>query len=267
MTQPAPQAAYPQPNPYAGYYGGYGYAPWYPPATLPPVPAERPSRPGRSRIANALIAAAVALVTLGAIALAALATAPADTAAPTAGLTQVYSASPAKDPSHWDVSNGCIFADGGLHATRQSSATLCDFRPDGAQDLATGGFYLVADVGPAAALAGQEKPCVEIRAGEDVDTLAFDQQGAYGLRLGGSGSPECAISALLTGTETYAWHTNGITPNRIAVRYDASAAALTIYANGLKIAERPIRLSSPVTLSLGASADGEAVFTHFALYA
>jgi hypothetical protein len=268
MTQPAPRAPYSQPNPYAGYYGAYGYAPWYPPATLPPVPAERPARPGRARIANALIAAAVALVTLGAIALAALAPSlvPANTAAPGAGMSQLYAASPASDPSHWDISSGCVFADGGLHATRQSSATLCDFRPDAVQDLASTGFYLVADVGPAAAVASQQIPCVEIRAGEDAVTLAFDQQGAYGLHVGGS-SGECTVSSGLTATDTYAWHANGITPNRIAVRYDASAATLTGYANGLMVAERSIQLSSPVTLRLGAGADGEAVFTHFSLYA
>jgi hypothetical protein len=269
MTQPAPQSPYPQANSYAGYYGAYGYTPWYPPATLPPVPAERPARPGRARIANALIAAAVALVTLGAIALAALAPslAPADTAAPGAGLSQLYAASLASDAGHWDTSSGCVFADGGLHATRQFSATLCDFRPDAAPDLASSGFYLVADVGPAAAVAGQQKPCIEIRAGEDVVTLAFDQQGAYGLHLVGA-SAECAIGSGLTATETYSWHTNGITPNRIGMRYDASAGTLTVYANGLMVTKvRSVQLSSPVTLRLGASADGEALFTHFSLYA
>jgi hypothetical protein len=221
-----------------------------------------------ARIANVLIATAMALMTLGAIALAALgpSLAPSAASAPGAGLSQVYSADLANDASHWDTSGGCVVADGGLHATRQTSATLCDFRPDAAQDLATSGFYLVADVGPAAAVAGQQKPCIEIQAGEDVLTLAFDQQGAYGLHIVGT-SGECAIGSSLTGPDTYAWHTNGITPNRIGMRYTASAGTLAVYVNGLQIAERAISLSSPITLRLGASADGEAVFTRFSLFA
>ncbi|HEV2238747.1 MAG TPA: hypothetical protein VGR57_18965 [Ktedonobacterales bacterium] len=273
MTRPTPQTPqpypYPQPGPYGGYYTPYGYPQWYPPATQPLTPAERPSRPSRARLANTILAAAIALVTVGALALAALAPSFSGAAAssPSTGLTQVYAAPLTNDNQHWDTSGGCVFDDGGLHATWQTSATLCAFRPDRASDFAASGFYLVAEVGPAVALAHQQKPCVAIQAGEDALTVAFDQTGAYGVHSASAGSG-CVISTagVLLGTDTDAWHTNGITPNRIGVRYDASAGSLAVYVNGQLIATRALQLVDPVTLSLGASGDGEAVFTRFSLY-
>jgi hypothetical protein len=271
MTPPMPQAPYPQANPYAGYYNApYSYYPWYPPAPLPPTPAERPLRPGRARIANALIAVGVVIVTLGAITVAALAPALTSSPAssPAAGLSQVYSAPLTSDDGQWNLSHGCFFGDGGLHATLQRSNTLCDFSASAAPDLASTGFYLEAVVGPAAAVSGQQKPCIVISTGEDAITAAFDQQGGFGLVLpGATGAEACSIGSALVGSGGYAWHTNGITPNRIGVRYDAPTGTLTVYANGLPIATRSIQLLRPISLSLGASADGEAVFTRFSLYA
>jgi hypothetical protein len=274
MTQPTPpaprQAPYPQPGPYAGYYTApYGHAPWYPPTTLPLTPAERPSRPGRARAANMILAVGIALVTLGALALAALAPSfvGGATSSPSAGLSPVYVTPLANDAQHWDTSSGCDFSAGGLHATGQTSATLCAFRPDTSLEIATSGFYLEAEVGPAASVARQQKPCIEIQAGEFALSVAFDQTGAYGIHPASPGS-ECAIgtAGALLGSDTYAWHTNGITLNRIGVRYDASAGGLALYVNRQRIATRTVHLADPVTLSLGASGDGEAVFTRFSLY-
>jgi hypothetical protein len=271
MTPQQPQTPYPQPNSSAGYYSApYGYYPWYPPAQLPPVPAERPPRPERARIANVLIAAGVAIVTLLAIAIASLGPSLVSTGAnsPAAGLNQVYSSRFATDDGQWDTSDGCTFGDGGLHVTLRPANTLCALHSSAAADLASTGFYLEAVVGPSAAVAGQQKPCIQISAGEDVITVAFDQQGGFGLVLPGvTDADPCSIGSAVQGSGGYPWHTNGITENRIGVRYDSSAGTLTAYANGLRIARIAIKLSSPIVLSLGATANGEVMFSHFSLYA
>lgn len=271
MTQPTPppQAPYPQAGPYGGHYPSpYGYYPWYPQVTLPPTPAERPTRPGRARIARIVLAGTIGLVTLGALALAALAPTfdRASERSPSAGLSLVYAAQLTSDATHWDTSSGCDVGDGGLHISGQSIATLCEFRPDAQQDFATSGFYMVAEVGPAAAVSSQQKPCIEVRAGEDLLTVAFDQQGGYGVKSGGV-TTACSTSTSLVAASAFAWHTNGITPNRIALRYDASVSAITLYVNGQRVLTYSVRLEGPVTLGLGASANGEAVFTRFSLYA
>jgi hypothetical protein len=259
----APPASYPL------YYAyPYGYYPWYQPApaTLPPTPAERPARPGGARRANLALSLVLAMATLGALLLAAIAPSLAQYApsAPAGGLTQLYSMSLTSDSGDWELGNGCAFEQGGLHAHLASDATLCAFMPSTSYDLTSQGFYVATTVGPAAALAGLEEPCMQIATTADVYTLAFNQQGSFGFRR--NPSRTCALSGALTPLDTSSWHANGITPNRIAVRYEPDAQTLVVYVNDQQIVAMDAALSGPVQVSLGSSGGGEAVYTSFALY-
>ncbi len=146
------------------------------------------------------------------------------------------------DSGDWELGNGCAFEQGGLHAHLASDATLCAFMPSTSYDLTSRGFYVATTVGPAAALA----------------------QGSFGFRR--NPSRTCALSGALTPLDTSSWHANGITPNRIAVRYEPDAQTLMVYVNDQQIVAMDAALSGPVQVSLGSSGGGEAVYTSFALY-
>jgi hypothetical protein len=268
-AQQPPQPQAPAPGPYP-YYPYYGYYPWYAQQqpTQPPTPAERPTTPERARLANLVISLVLAVATVGAIALAAAAPSFAERAPSPAsvGLQQVYDAPLTNDPDHWDVSQGCVFELGGLHATNASSGTVCPFKPSIAGDITSGGFLLTATVGPAGAVNSQQEPCISLSDGSSAYELTFDQNGAYTLDpspenpCGDTTSRDAAIGG------TVAWHVDGFTPNDVSVRYSAADQTLTVYANGQRVVHGTVNFSGQVKIALGARGNGEAVFTHFTLY-
>jgi hypothetical protein len=77
--------------------------------------------------------------------------------------------------------------------------------------------------------------------------------------IGGSGTYDVGF--------TDAWHTDGFTPNIIALGYNADTKTLTLYANGQAIHSIPASLSSgQTTITLGTASSAEAVYTHMTLY-
>ncbi len=258
------------PYPYHTYYPYSGYAPWYPPAVrpvLPPTPAERTPRPGTVRAISVILAAIATVATVGALILAAIAPtlAQREPAPTSGGLSVVYAADLHDDPTDWDIANGCVFEQGGLHATLQSGPTLCEFMPSGTNDLTSGGFFLTTTVGSAAAVSGQQEPCIVLSSDGDIYSLVFDQSGRY--VFAANPSQTCELKSA-TGTllEAVAWHADGYTPNEIGLRYDPGIHALTVYTNGQQVFRAQLGLSGAHKISLGAAGGGEAVFTSFALY-
>jgi hypothetical protein len=268
---PAPQQpqypSYPYPYPTYPYYG---YAPWPGPAAasvLPPTPAERPAAPGRARLANVVLAVVMAVATAGALVLAAVAPSLAQHAPSPAreGFAQVYNQQLADDSAHWDVGQGCVFDQGGLHATLQARPTLCAFLPSKSGDLTGSGFSLTTTVGPAAAVAGVQEPCLLLSSGSQAFSLAFDQQGEYVFEMNPSQPCELTTNQGLL-PQTQAWHAGGETPNQITVVYLPAGGTITVYVNSQEVVSNGWQLSGQNQISLGATGGGEAIFTSFALY-
>ncbi len=234
---------------------------------LPPTPAERPQRPGRARVVNIVLAVVTVVATIGALALAAAAPSLASSApAPrSTGLAQVYNMRLIDDPSNWDVGHGCTFEQGGLHATQADTASLCAFLPSQQSNLTGSGFYLTTTVGPAAAVSGQQEPCIALQGDGGYFSLAFNQTG--GFELSDNADQPCVLQGA-TGVlpETVAWHADGLTPNVISLHYIAESNQMLVYVNGQEIASVVMTHAAPQQISLGASGSGEAVFTSFALY-
>jgi hypothetical protein len=280
---PQPQApgAYPPGPTYPpfGQYGYYGSYPWYfPPPPQPPTPAERPSQPGRARLVNLVIAVVAAVSTVVALALAAVAPAVATRAPdPTSlGFHQVYDSQLAEDTANWDVGQGCVFELGGLHApvnSTDSTGTICPFIPSTKGDLTSRGFLLTAEIRGAAAVNAQQQPCIAFE-GQDTFELTFDQSGNYLFESSPArpcgDNPSAATGMLLDGgtplSGTIAWHTDGYTHNRISVSYSGSDQVMTVYVNDQHLFQQSIALSGQYKIDLGASGDGEAVFSRFTLF-
>lgn len=265
-------------NPYYAYAGAP--QPGYPPQpivqpiapVLPPVPSRAPDKPASQRQLNRIVAIVLAVATIAALALSA--------AAPalvtrdlgphtTRGFVQVYNSPLRDDTNNWDVGNGCAFEQGGLHATNQSSGTLCLFTSSRSIDYTSGGFYLTTRIAPAGAVNSVEAACVQFAAigsGGDITTFAIDQNGNYALQSNaGTGcSPTAPLG--VSQQETAAWHASGEIPNDLSIRYDAANRVITVYANGQQILSEGWLFGSQYSISLGSAANDEAIFASFGLW-
>lgn len=278
-TYPA-YPAYPPAAPY-GPYPGYGYAgapqPGYPPPTyvpppvpvLPPVPARAPDSPRRLRLAALIVTVVLLVATVAALALSAAAPlfVARDPGPPTGGsFQQVYNSALSDDSTNWDVDHGCVFEGGGLHATNESSATLCQFTPSTQHDYTSGGFYLTTHIAPPGAVNSLETACVHFSSGSDTASFAIDQNGNYALL---TNPPDACSPAPAFGdppSETSALHAAGDVGNDLSMRYDAANRVLTVYVNGQQILSTGWLFGDRYTISLGTAAGDEAVYTSFGLW-
>jgi hypothetical protein len=267
---------------YPGYgsYPSYGYAgappqpgyapPFVPPLpVLPPVPSRAPDRPGRQRLMNLVLAVVLAGVTAGALALAAAAPSlvTRDPGPPTTGgFQQIYNSALRDDSAHWDVGHGCVFENGGLHATNGSTATLCLFTPSHQTDYTSGGFYLTTHIAPPSAVSSVEAACVQFDSGSDFSTFAIDQYGHYALLSNPSDACSVAPPTGLAQQETAAWHAAGDIANDLSLRYDAGSRVITVYVNGQQILSEGWLFGGPYAISLGTAAGDEAIYTSFGLW-
>ncbi len=165
----------------------------------------------------------------------------------------------------WDTANGCSAVSKGLdvQASNTNSDVLCDYTPSEQLDLLRHGFYIQAQVAPAARVAGDQLPDIVVGQGQDLTLVAFDQEGNYGI---------CAITKCRKDS-TVAWHSDDFVANTIGMLYvpysdsDSSVSGtLTVFANGQAIARTAAAVSSNSPLALGAAQGGEALFTHVTLY-
>lgn len=270
--RPGPPPAYPPyPPPYGyhpyqgGFYPPYGYYPWYPqPVVTPPTPVERPVRPGRARIANVVLALVAMLATIGALALAAAAPTFA-THPPTLSSSDyhlVYAGRLTDDASHWDVSQGCAFEQGGLHAAGGSADAVCTFRPSADGDLTSRGFSLTAQVGPARGVARAQEPFIALSGDAITYVLLLDQQGNYVFESAADGDTD--FRSVARGG-TVAWHADDYELNTVSVQYAADAQQVTVYVNDQRVLTSLVSISGQFKLELGAPKQAEAVFTRFSL--
>jgi hypothetical protein len=277
----APYPAYP---PYTAYslQPQYGYAgspqPGYPPVAfvpppvpvLPPVPSRAPDQPVRQRLRNLALTLVLLVTTGGALALSAAAPAfvARDPGPPTGGsFQQIYHGALHDDSANWDVSHGCLFEDGGLHATNESTATLCLFSPSHQTDYTSGGFYLTTHIAPPGAVASVEAACVQFDSGSDTASFAIDQYGNYALLT--NATDVCSPSPSVLSTpqrQTSAWHAAGDTANDLSIRYDGTTHVITVYVNGQQILSEGWLFGSLYAISLGTESGDECIYTAFGLW-
>ena len=263
--------SYPSYQPYPAYqpYQPYPYQPYQP---APPAPEVQPDEgplpeppqgvaPGRYA---GIFAIVLGVVCLAALVLAALAPTLSPRAATNVPTTwaKVYD-DVIRTGSAWDTSGDCTPVSGNLDIQASDTSVSCNFKPSESLDVLSQGFYIQAEVAPAARVAGVQLPMITVGEGQDIK-VAFDQEGNYRL-CAGAGSNVCLSDS------TIAWHSDGYVPNTIGLLYIPGASTsdsgtVTFFANGQEIASKPDTLPSNAPLALGAATGGEALFTHVTLY-
>ncbi len=268
-----PYSPYPQPYPVQPQ----PYLPYQP---VQPAPVAQPDEgplpempqgyaPGRYASIFAIV---LVVVCLGALVLAALA--PALTSQSQAAIPsnwgKVYD-DVIRAGGAWDTVDGCSAVSKGLdvQASNTDSGVLCDYTPSEHLDLLRHGFYIQAQVAPAARVAGDQLPAIVVGQNQDF-SVDFDQEGNYRI---------CAIascwkdSTVARKDSTVAWHSDDFVANTIGLLYvpysdsDSSVnGMLTVFANGQAIARTAAFVSFNSPLALGAAQGGEALFTHVTLY-
>lgn len=242
MPQP-PQSSQPAPSPAAG-------------ATAP----ARRARPARFGFFFGIAATAV---TLAAIALAVFA--PALTSAPQLqvpqGWQQVYNANPADANDVWGDTSGCSFPTQGLDVSSDSSCLFTPANTSGG--LLNGGVLVVAKLAPAAAVSLSQDAAVVL--GNSL-IVVITQEGDYQIC-----QDTCDLFSesgrVLASGSTVAWHADAFVPNELAVLYNSDQNSVSFYANGQFVDQVSAGIGSSLSVALGTSTNGEALYTHVAIYA
>jgi hypothetical protein len=223
------------------------------PPSSPPAPA--PLR--ASNWAAPFFGAVIAVVTLGAIALGLIAPQFGETTASDlpSGWAVVFDSDLANATSDWKVGADCGFDRGGLFANNGNSP--CVYTPSSRVDYLSQGFRLDVTIAPASAV--EKNQVAILLAGTAYFGVA--QDGSFALADDGRTSDAEARDT------AFNWHANGLSPNMVRLEWDGPDTSLVAYTNGYKTAEIPfsVSASSNHALEIGASRDGQALFTHITL--
>jgi hypothetical protein len=265
---PAAPYMYPYPYPYGYYPYSYPY-PWY----QPPTPVERAPSPGGARLFTVVVIVLVAALTVGALGLASAAPSlVAHAPSPASlGFQQVYNQRLADDVGHWDLTSTCGIGSEGLHA----EDGICNFLPSTSGDLTGQGFLVTVGVAPGLDVASEEDACITLSTSSVTDALVITQQGAYTLvkQLSNTCNAPNPLSLgvnvsgdIIPPGNTVAWHSDAYEPNQISIQYSSADQAITVYVNDQRMLQAPVAVSGELTISLGAPAGAEALYTTMALY-
>ena len=243
MTTPTSPTTTPQPAPISA------------PETGVPTQAARPSRFGL------FFGITATVVTLAAIALAVFA--PALSSAPQLripqGWQQVYNANPSDAPDAWTSSSGCTVNAQGLDV---ESDTACPFTPGPGASLDTG-VLVVAKLAPAAEVPLAQDAAVVL---DKSLIVLISQEGDYQI-CRETCDPFSDAGRVLASGSTVAWHADAFVPNELAVLYSSDQNSLSLYANGQFVDQVSAGVGSSPEVALATSTNGEALFTHIAIYA
>lgn len=227
------------------------------PSPAPEATATQVTRPARFGLFFGIVAT---LLTLGAIALAVFA--PALTSAPQLqvpqGWQQIYNANPANDSTPWDSTSGCSLPSRGLDI---ESDTTCPFTPtDGA--ALDNGVLVVAKLAPAADVALSQDAAVIL---DNSVIVLMTQDGNYTM-CRDSCDPFSSAGDVLASGSTVAWHADAFVPNELAVLYSSDQSSVSFYVNGQYVDQVTAGLGAAPTIALATSTNGEALYTHVAIY-
>lgn len=223
-----------------------------------PAQATQAARPARFGLFFGIVAT---LLTLGAIALAVFA--PALTSAPQLhvpqGWQQVYSANPANDSAPWGDARGCSLPPQGLDV---QSDTSCPFTPASGASL-DDGVLVVAKLAPAADVSLSEDAAVIL---DNSLIVLVTQDGSYTICR-----DTCDLfsrgGGVLASGSTVAWHADAFVSNELAVLYSTDQNTISLYVNGQYVDKAPANIGASPSIALATPSNGEALFTHVAIYA
>lgn len=223
-----------------------------------PAQATQAARPARFGLFFGIVAT---LLTLGAIALAVFA--PALTSAPQLhvpqGWQQVYSANPANDSAPWGDARGCSLPPQGLDV---QSDTSCPFTPASGASL-DDGVLVVAKLAPAADVSLSEDAAVIL---DNSLIVLVTQDGSYTI-CRDTCDPFSRGGGVLASGSTVAWHADAFVSNELAVLYSTDQNTISLYVNGQYVDKAPANIGASPSIALATSSNGEALFTHVAIYA
>jgi len=228
------------------------------PAISPAPEATRAARPARFGL---FFGIAAAVLTLGAIALAVFA--PALTSAPRLqvpqGWQQVYNANPANDSAPWSSASGCSLPSEGLDIESDKS---CPFTPASGVAL-DDGVLVIAKLAPAADVSLSQDAAVIL---DNSVIVLVTQDGSYTICR-----DTCDLFSdrgdVLASGSTVAWHADAFVPNELAVLYSTDQNTVSLYVNGQYVDQAEAGVGASPSIALATSSNGEALFTHVAIYA
>lgn len=240
------------------------------PATSAQTPQPEPATPGnegrKTRFAM-IFGIVISVVTVVAIALAVVAPLLSPVLDPLSdGWQKIYdSSSQSFNATTWDESNGCNVTSDGLHAETEAR---CNFKPSQSGDLTSKGFVIDATLAPPSAVRAEQVPVILI---SDTVFVGIDQLGSFALcvRTCDPSSVAAVGGARVTG-QANDWHAATDVANTIAIRVtvDGTTNTLQFFTNGQYVASLDVSSVSlySATLTLGADAGAEALFTRAAIY-
>jgi hypothetical protein len=224
----------------------------------PPSPSPAPARSsGSSGWSAPVFGAVIALVTVVTIGLAVIAPQLGENVAGDlpSGWAVVFDSDLSNPSSDWKVGADCGFDRGGLFAN--SGDSPCVYTPSSEADYISQGFRLDATLAPASAV--DKSQVAVVVAGTAYFGIA--QDGSFAL------ADDARTSDEEVRDTAFNWHANGLTPNTIRLEWRGPGTPLVAYTNGFKVAEveYSISPSSSHALQIGASRDGQAIYTHMTL--
>ncbi len=230
------------------------------PSPAPEATVTPAARPARFGLFFGIVAT---VLTLGAIALAVFA--PALTTAPQLqvpqGWQQVYNANPANASDAWGDSSGCSFPTQGLDVNSDSA---CMFTP---ANTNTGsldnGVLVVAKLAPAADVALSQDAAIIL---DNSVIVLVSQDGSYTICRESCELFSSTGDVLASGS-TVAWHADAFVPNELAVLYSSDQNSISLYVNGQYVDQVTAGIGSSPSIALATSTNGEALYTHVAIYA
>jgi hypothetical protein len=175
---------------------------------------------------------------------------------------KVYDSQPSGGDGAWKALEGCETTSQGLHVVGSDTAVGCEFAASVTRDLTSGGFYLETMTAPPGDVATGEDPLLAFDYQSNVLLVGFNQLGEYTICT----NPCDLTASVYDAGVTVAWHTNGYTPNTIALLYTPNTSQVTLYANGQEVTTVSFSAPASSRLLLSADASGEAIYTHVTLY-
>ncbi len=218
---------------------------------------------GRGRLFTLIFGVVAVSVTLTAILLAVIA--PAFSAAPPSPgtWTKVVDADFNTQTSDVSTGPGCSLSSSGLDVIGgQNHHTACEVIT-GASGALANGFLLTATLAPDAQItSGSEQPYISL--GQSA-VVAVEQSSTDSIIIVCTHACDTdASNGQDVGSD--AWHNDNYYANTLTLYWPGSGQHLVVYANGQQVASIAFAFEGNTALTLGAVAQGEALYTHLTVY-
>lgn len=227
------------------------------------TPTDSAESAGRGRLFALIFGAVAAAVTIGAILLAVIA--PAFSSAPPSpgNWTKVFDGDLSSASSAVSTGQGCQLGSDGLDVVGgQNVHTACAISFSGTDPLANG-FLMTVTLAPNGHItSGGEQPYIVLG---DSGVVAVEQPSTDSKIV--ICTPDCSDSSNPVTLGSDAWHNDAFYANTLTLYWPGSGQQLAVYANGQEVTAVNFSYTAGSNgLALGAISQGEALYTHLALY-